>query len=354
MDVVIFIAALSVLVLAHELGHFLAAKLLGVGVEEFGLGLPPRIFGKKIGSTIFSLNWLPIGGFCRLYGEDPAAAESVEGKKGTFINKKPGEKFLVVVGGVVMNLVLAVTIFSLVYAKLGLPVETERVKIVEVVVGSPAARAKVGIGDWIKKVNGVEVSAPEQLTAEVEKKKGTEIVLTIEREGKEQEVKVEARENPPEGEGSMGVAISNIEMEKIKWYQFYKGIGAGFREAYYWGKIIYGGMAEMIKGLIAGRVPKDIAGPLGIYEATSNINKSQGILAVVHFFGIISVNLAVVNILPFPALDGGRIGFVLYELVTGKKAKKELESAVNSVGMAVLLALIALITLADVRRMFFK
>lgn len=129
---------------------------------------------------------------------------------------------------------------------------------------------------------------------------------------------------------------------------------AGFKEAYYWGKIIVGGVVKMVGGLFTGNVPKDVSGPIGMFEATSAINKNQGFLAVVHFFGIVSVNLAVVNVLPFPALDGGRIIFVIYEMITKKRANAKLETTVNNVGMLFLLGLIALITIGDITRIFFK
>ena len=127
MDILIFIIALSILVLVHEFGHYLAAVKTGVLVEEFGLGLPPRIWGKKIGKTIFSLNWLPIGGFCRLYGEDGDRKE-----KNAFNNKNPLQKGVIVLGGVAMNLMLAVVIFTVVYSILGVRKETDRVKIIGV------------------------------------------------------------------------------------------------------------------------------------------------------------------------------------------------------------------------------
>ncbi|MBU3935084.1 site-2 protease family protein, partial [Patescibacteria group bacterium] len=135
MDVLIFLLALSVVVVFHELGHFWAAKKTGVKVEEFGLGIPPKIFGKKIGETIFSLNWLPIGGFCRLYGEDPTIKLK---SQRAFCNKNVGQKTVIIMGGVMMNVVLAVLIFSVVYSIVGIPKETDRVKVIEVASGSPA------------------------------------------------------------------------------------------------------------------------------------------------------------------------------------------------------------------------
>lgn len=349
MDLIIFIVALSVLVLVHEWGHFMAARKTGVKVEEFGLGLPPKIIGKKIKGTIYSLNWLPIGGFCKLYGEDPTNPGEKD-KKESFFYKKPWQKLIIVLGGVFMNLVLAIAIFSLVYSILGVPKETDKVKVLEVVKNSPADISGIKENDWVVAVNGVEVKTPNQLTNEVAKYKGKKVKLII----NDKDVLVEVRENPPEGEGSMGVAISNTEMIKLPWYRFYEGIGAGFEEAYYWGKIIFGGVIKMIGGLLSGNVPKDVSGPIGMYQATSFINKNQGLLAVIHFFGIVSVNLAVVNILPFPALDGGRIIFVIYEMLTKKRANQKVESVVNNIGMLVLLGLILLVTIGDIGRVLGK
>jgi regulator of sigma E protease len=347
MDLIIFIVALSVLVMVHEFGHFFAARKTGVKVEEFGLGLPPRIIGKKIKGTIYSLNWLPIGGFCKLYGEDG------DGKGGeAFNHKKPWQKLIIVLGGVIMNLVLAIAIFSVVYTILGVPKETDQVKILEVTKNSPAEKAGLKEGDWVIKVGDKEVKKAEELTSEVAKYKGKSVDLVIGENKKI--VKVEVRENPPAGEGAIGVAISNTEMKKVPWYRIDEGIGAGFKEAYYWGKIIAEGVFKMIGGLFVGQVPKDVSGPIGMYEATSSINKNQGLLAVIHFFGIVSVNLAIVNVLPFPALDGGRIIFVLYEMITKKKANQKVEAMVNNVGMLILLSLIVLITVGDVARLLGK
>ena len=352
MDLIIFILALSVLVLVHEFGHFFAARKTGVKVEEFGLGLPPRIIGKKFGDTIYSINWLMIGGFCRLYGEDG------DGKgKDAFNNKKPWQKLLIVLGGVLMNLVLAVVIFSVVYAILGVPKETNKVKIIGISKDSPAEKAGLKEDDVILRVADKEIKVPSELTNEVAKYKGKKVsILTLRCQGTGfcfvNSLLVDVRENPPEGEGSIGIAISNTEMVKVPWYQFYEGIGAGFKEAYYWGEIIIKGVGQMVGGLFMGHIPKDVSGPVGMYEATSSIKNNQGLLAVLHFFGIVSVNLAVVNILPFPALDGGRIVFVLYEMIFRKKANQKFEIIVNNIGMIFLLGLILLITVGDIRRIF--
>jgi len=347
MDILIFVIALSVLVLVHEFGHFFAAKITGVRVEEFGLGLPPKIIGKKWKGTVWSLNWLPIGGFCKLYGEDSEEKETF-----AFNHKNPWQKALIVLGGVFMNMVLAITIFAIVYTITGIPTETDRVSVIGVAKNSPAEMAGIKVDDWIQKVGSVEITKGNQLTEEVGKYKGEKITLVVNREGRPQGVPILVRENPPAGEGSLGVVISNTVMTPIRWWEFYKGIGAGFKEAYFWGKIIFDGVTKMVGGLFVGQVPKDVTGPIGMFNATSSIRMSQGFLAVIHFFGIVSVNLAVVNVLPFPALDGGRIIFVIYELIFRKKANQKLEMMVNNLGMMILLSLIVLISVGDVMRLF--
>ena len=346
MDILIFLLALSIVVVFHEFGHFFVAIKTGVKVEEFGLGLPPRIVGKKWGKTLFSLNWLPVGGFCKLYGEDAAVGKS----KKAFCNKKPWQKMLIVMGGVVMNLVLAVLIFSVVYTVLGVPQEMDKIKVLEVAEGSPAAEAGLKKDDWIVGVGQVRVKTARELVDEAGKHEGERVELAVERGEVMQTVEVEVRKDPPEGEGGMGVAISHMDMVKVPWWQFYKGIGAGFSEAYFWGKIIAEGMYEMVSGLFAGQVPEGVAGPVGMYQATSSIKKDQGVWAMIHFFGIISVNLAILNFMPFPALDGGRMIFIGWEMLTKKKVSSKIESMVNSVGMMVLLALLLLVTVGDVVR----
>src|SRR4030042_6706420 len=203
MDLVVFVVALSALVLVHELGHFLAAKLVKVRVEEFGLGLPPRIIGKKIKGTVWSVNWLPIGGFCKLFGEEPpemgvlGKLRSLKSRKRSFYYKKPWEKGLIVLGGVLMNLILAVTIFCVVYAVVGIPIETDRVKIIEVAKDSPAEKVGMKERDWVREVEGGGIKTAGELTSEVGKYKGQQVALWASRDGKkERTVVVEVRESP--------------------------------------------------------------------------------------------------------------------------------------------------------------
>ncbi len=175
MDVLIFIIALSVLVLVHEFGHYIAAKLNGVRVDEFGLGLPPRIVGKNKWGTLWSLNWLPIGGFCKMYGEDPSE-KGAGTAKDSFLTKKPTH---IVVGGVLMNLVLAVVIFAVSYTISGIPVESGRVKILEVAKDSPAEKAGLREGEIILKIGDKDLTKGEDLTQEVGKNKGEMVEIIV-------------------------------------------------------------------------------------------------------------------------------------------------------------------------------
>lgn len=370
----IFIIALSILILIHELGHFLAAKKFKIYVYEFGLGYPPKIFGKKIGETTYSLNLLPIGGFVKIL---ETLSESLVKKKtitkGRVLETKSAwVRFVVMISGVLMNLFLAIVIFSFVYGILGVPEKTDKVEVVAISESSPVIESNISVGDYILSVNGEEVDSTSKLIEKIDKNLGKSTSLVVAREkslnvsGNWQEVdcprvvdgyncfsvEVVPREAPPAGEGPLGVAISDTRVVKPVWWQRpFLGVKAGFEEAFYWGGAIATGIIDMIGDLFSGQVPKDVAGPVGIYQVTDSIRKESGTLAVIHFFGVLSVNLAIINLLPFPALDGSRILFLFWEVVTKKRIKPELEQKILSVGMMVLIFLFVLITVGDVKRL---
>ncbi|MDP2873797.1 MAG: M50 family metallopeptidase [bacterium] len=344
----VFFITLSVLVLVHELGHFLAAKKAGIRVEEFGFGYPPRVLGKKIKGTIYSLNLLPFGGFVKLYGEE-LAEKKIE--KNAFWAKSKKARTGVILAGVIANFILAVVCFSIVYSISGIPVKIGKVKIEEIAVGSPADKAGLEAGDLIVGVDDQKLALVDDFVRTVEAKKGQEINLMIERD-KQFVLKITPRQNPPQGEGALGVIITDTEIKKFPlWKMPILGAYYGTREALGWGGLIVGSVGKMMADLVGrGVVPKDIAGPIGIYQASSQVSR-HGFLAVLQFIGILSVNLAVLNILPFPALDGGRLDFIGYELITRKKPKPQIEHWINAVGMAVLLTLIVLVTIGDLKRL---
>lgn len=348
-SILVFVIVLSILILVHELGHFFMAKRAGVLVEEFGIGLPPRILGKKIGETIYSINLLPFGGFVRLHGE--GGPKTLKKPNRAFINKSKKARAAIITAGVVMNFVLAVFAFGLVYSISGIPKETENVKIVDIRAVSPAQEAGLLVGDVVRKVNDEEVTSVGRFIESVELHKGEEVTLFVEREGVFESIRVTPRQEPPEGEGPLGVAITSVETYfPPLWQRPFIGVYYGFQEALFWGRTVIFGLATLFSQLLSGEVPKDIAGPVGIFAITSQVTQMGG-LAVINFVGILSVNLAILNIIPFPALDGGRLAFLALESVIGKKVLPKIEGVVHAVGMVILLTLLLAITIHDIRRL---
>ena len=359
LTVIVFFITLSVLIFVHELGHFWAAKKAGVKVEEFGFGYPPRILGKKIGETIYSINWIPFGGFVKLYGEELIERR---GKPSgiwdrAFWAKSKKARTMVVLAGVLANFLLAVVAFSIVYSAAGIPTKTDQVRIVGIAPDSPADRIGLEEGDIVLKVDNQRLSGLSHFTQLVREKKGEEIKLEIMRTVNDQQSTINyqliPREHPPEKEGPLGVVVSNIEMKKHPFWQMpFRGTIEGFKEAFGWTALIFRSLGKMIVDLFwQGKVPRDIAGPVGIFQISAGVARS-GFLAVLQFIGILSVNLAVINVLPFPALDGGRLVFIVYEAITRRRPKPSFERWVNTLGMAILIFLLILVTISDLNRLF--
>jgi regulator of sigma E protease len=349
-SIIVFVLVLSILILVHELGHFIIARRSGIWVEEFGIGYPPRIWGKKIGDTIYSINALPIGGFVRLHGEQ--TEEGVTKPKEAFINKSKKTRVAVLTAGVIMNFLLAIICFSVVYTFQGVPRQTDKVNVLGIAPGSPAESAGIKEDEVITSVDGKTVSSIDEFTGIVEDNKGKEVTLgIITNSGQQEFIKIIPRVNPPVGEGPLGVAISQTEIYfPPLWQRPFIGIYYGFQEAFYWGRAVLGGLGVMLYNLFKGVVPKDVTGPVGIYAITSEVSKF-GILSIINFLGIFSVNLAIINILPFPALDGGRLLFIVVEKITGKKVVPKVEAAIHTIGMVVLLILMVAISYLDARRL---
>jgi regulator of sigma E protease len=350
-SIIVFIIVLSILVLAHEAGHFFMARRLGVLVEEFGFGLPPRIIGKKIGKTIYSINLFPFGGFVRLHGEN--TEEDITRPKQAFLNKSKKARAAILTAGVIMNFILAILAFGLVYSFSGIPRETKDVRIADVAPGSPAQVSGLFVGDIVKTIDKVEVSSVDQFIELVGQKKGKKTQVVIERSlnGEKSVIKLSLtpRENPPADEGPLGVVISTTEIYFPPiWQRPFIGMYYGFKDALFWGKTIIDGFGKIFTELFAGHTPKDLAGPVGIFAVTSQAAK-QGVLTLINFIGILSVNLAILNIIPFPALDGGRLLFVVIETIFGKKILPKVEATIHTIGMIILLTLVLGITAHDIQ-----
>lgn len=355
--ILVFVIILSVLVLIHELGHFLTAKKFGIKVEEFGFGFPPRIFGKKIGETIYSINLLPVGGFVKLYGEDDAGGGSLKKAKseaGTkdlkraFFARPAWQRALVVLAGVIMNFLLAIVIISYLFSGPGVGVPTDHVRITEVANNSPAQKSGLKVGDEVLAVNGTTIKDTNQFAKIAQSNAGKPMELRYERNGKESTVKITPRKNVPKGEGPLGVGITSVDIIKYPWYKapFY-----GTIEVFKFSWMILTGLGGVVGNLATkGEVPTDAAGPVGIAQIVIEAFK-RGLVPVLWIAAVLSLNLAVLNILPIPALDGGRLFFILIELITRKKVDPKYETMAHAVGLAVLLGLILLITFFDISRL---
>lgn len=364
---------LSVLILVHELGHFVAAKKLGVVAEEFGLGLPPkirRLFTWK--GTEFTLNWLPIGGFVRMRGEERESDDSQMPRSGQFYAQRPWRRAIILLAGVAMNFALGIAAFTAVYQVLGIPTKTEEVVIEGVAPGSPAERVGLRAGDTVRELRMTRLQAPgapatggqandelritnvEQFVNLINDHRGEEIILAVERGGARHEIRAIPRlvSDTPEGEGALGVAISNVKFLRYPWWQMpVRSAIVGTKEAFGWGVTILASLRDMVKSLVLyGEVPKDVAGPIGIARLTGHV-AAQGWLAFLQFAGVLSINLAILNALPIPALDGGRLAFLGIEVLRrGRPIDPKTEHRIHLAGYAVLIALILLVTARDILR----
>jgi len=358
---IVFLAVLSVLVLIHEFGHFFVAKKLGIKVEEFGFGLPPRVFAIKKGETEYSINLLPIGGFVKLYGEDEAGGGKlkvqseklkVKDANRAFFARPPWQRILVVIAGVTMNFLLAIGIISYLFSAQGVPVPGDKVIVSDILKNSPAQKAGLKKGDRIVFINGTKISKSEDLINITKKYLGEKLTIKIIPKGEktQKSVEVTPRKIYPKNEGPMGVVISqSVEVKKYPWYQ---APFSGTLEALKMSWLMVSGIVLILWNLItSGVVPQDIAGPVGIAQITGQFVQI-GPLAVLSLVSLLSLNLAVLNILPIPALDGGRLFFIVIEVLTGRKVNPKYESYAHMIGMALLLALIALITFHDITRIF--
>jgi regulator of sigma E protease len=360
LTIIVFLVILSILVLIHEAGHYLTARFFNIKVEEFGFGLPPRAFGRKIGETIYSINWLPIGGFVKLYGEDEAGAGRVgkpkveekstkEDESRAFYSRPVWQRFIVVFAGVFMNFILAVGIVSILFSFVGVPTPAKHVLIGEVIKGSPAESAGLKAGYVIEKIGQEEVDDPAELVAITKENLGEEIILTVTTDkGVTDTLTVVPREEYPDNQGPLGIAISpNFETKK---YPIWQAPFVGTREVLNQTGLILQGLSNTVVQLVTqGQVPRDVAGPVGIAQITGTII-TIGPSAVLSFMALLSLNLAIINVLPIPALDGGRLMFIIYEGITRRKVSPRAESIAHTIGMAFLLGLIALITLNDIFR----
>ncbi|NMB57132.1 RIP metalloprotease RseP [Candidatus Beckwithbacteria bacterium] len=366
--IIIFLLVLSIVVLIHEIGHFLSAKIIGIKVNEFGFGYPPRIIGfyqnlkgkfksvfwvkdvdKEAKSTIYSLNLLPFGGFVRLFGEQEEGSEKTTSKT-AFYNRSKLERTIVMLAGIFMNLVLGVVCFSIIYSSVGIPETVDYITVQGISPNSPAQQAGIKLEDKILSIDEKQMTKTEDFVNYLKDKGGKEIIIAIERNGQKQVITLVPRENPPAGEGAVGVMVTNVDnVFYPAWQMPFRAAWVGIQETYTWTLLMIEGLGQMVTSILSGVAPQ-VAGPVGIYQMTSDA-ASAGILVLIKFIGILSINLAVVNALPFPALDGGRFLLLLIEKAKGSKINTKIEMYLNMIGMLFLIGLMILVTVLDVMRL---
>lgn len=356
--IIIFIAVLGILVLAHELGHFVTALKFGCKVEEFGIGFPPRIKGcawrSKKSGVLYSLNWLPLGGFVKIKGESGENREDAD----SFGSKKIWQRGIILSAGVLMNIVLAMILLSIGFA-FGLPtalpddlselgkaeVRAEQIQIYTVANDLPAAAAGIKMGDVILNIDGQKFDNLNGIQNYIATHQSQEIILAIKRAGEELAIAVTPEYWEEIDQAGIGIGLAKIGLVSYPWYlALVKGVEATGNLFI----VILAAFYTLIKNLITAQpTGVEITGPVGIAMMTGQFAR-MGFVYILQFTALLSINLAIINFLPFPALDGGRFLFLIIEKIRRKPINQKIENLVHNLGFLLLMLLIVFITYRDV------
>jgi len=372
---IIFILILGSLVLVHELGHFIVAKRNGVISDEFGFGFPPRVVGtykdkegkrrwvfgnkeinndlKDENETVYSFNLIPLGGFVKIRGEDGED----KGDKKSFANQNIWVRFKILFAGVAMNFLLGIILFSLAF-QIGLPesigddyqVEDAKVQIAQVINGSPAKEIGLEMGDIVNSIQTekglIEIKKIETFQEVIVSNKGKEIFLNVNRAENSSLLSLNTviREEAPEGEGLLGVQLVRTTFAQ---YGFFESIWLAIQTSFSMMLAILFFLIDLIVRLFSSQpVTADVAGPVGIAMMTGKMIQF-GIAYLLQFVALLSINLGVINLLPFPALDGGRIFFLIIEKIKGSPLNQKIEGMANAIGFLLLIVLMIFVTVKD-------
>lgn len=365
LTIIIFIAVLSILIFVHELGHFVVAKLAKMRVDEFAIGFPPRIFGRKKGETMYAINALPIGGYVKIHGEDPnEETETGKDSARSFTKRPKWMQFLVLIAGVSFNMIFAWLAIS-VGLLVGYPVpdgylddvqlSETRTVITEIVEGSPADNSELMAGDEVVSVtdaSGVTTPTPEHevLQSIIRASNNQPIALQVLRNQERKVIDVTPVRDEQLGFAAIGINLATIGIAKLGPIESFL---VGARITYDMTINVVGGLWMFVSEAIGGQteVLRQVSGPVGIARLVGDAS-AMGFSYLVSLTALISINLAVINIMPFPALDGGRLLFVIIESVTGRRVPIRFQNYANALGLMLLLGLMLIITISDVFKLF--
>ncbi len=340
-SIVSFLIIFTLIALVHEGGHYIAAKRAGMHIPECGIGFGPRLWSFKKGGTVYSLNLIPILAYVNIAGMEESHEEASAPKEQLYFSKPPLSRLLMAFMGPFMNIMLSFVILSLVFAIVGLPSSLSN-KIDQVQAGSIAAKAGLKSGDKIMELNGKKVISMEAVINTIHKSADKEVSLKIQRGESVFVIKATPKYNPKLKVALLGFSPMPIYSKVNVLSAIYYGAQQTF------GMILL--MFSILWQLLTlGISVRDLAGPVGIAQITGRY-ASSGMLALLHFTAFLNVNIGVLNLLPLPALDGGHIIFALSEIITKKRVNEETQRRVHQIGLFVLLALMALVTLNDILR----
>lgn len=358
LSLIIFILVLSLLVFVHELGHFLAAKLTGMRVDEFAIGFPPRLLGVRKGETTYALNALPLGGYVKIFGE---ASHNEEHDPRSFSGRPVWARIVVVLAGVTMNILFAFLVlcvaFSFRFPTLGLDIASipgatvtkNQTIVTDILADSPAAKAGLQAGDQITALadaSGIStpvtsLSALQDYTKVRQESGELNLQVTVGRDNAEVTSPLTINASGP----ALGVAAEDATEVRVP---FWRAPQAAWMMMTHIASVTWQALSGFIGELFSqAKLAEDVSGPVGIYRVTAEASQ-QGVVALTFLTVALSVNLALLNILPFPALDGGKLVFLIIELVFRKRIVSErIENTISTIGFALLIGLIAVLTLKD-------
>lgn len=366
LTLLVFLFIIGFLIASHEVGHFLAAKKAGLRIEEFALGFPPKIFSRKKGETVYSLNLIPFGGFVKIHGEE--TEEGVVYDQRSFNTQPPSTKAKILLAGVFMNILVAVFIFYLFLglggfkANVSLPFDynfplgqqQNFPLIVSVLEDSPAEKAGLSAGDFIVSIDG-EIPWNQKELSEIINAKQEQVSLVVAKaassESEKREVKVLPQEDQASGKFLIGVALSDLT--EVSYQGFFGLLFSGFLHTANMTHLSFSALTHMISESWAEKTidpfRENVVSVVGIFAIT-HVFLEEGIIEILNLIALISIALAVVNILPIPALDGGRLVFVLYEALFKKQASFSFERKLNFVGLIIIILLVVFVIYNDILR----